>query len=325
MPDTATDNRPVLVVTELGDPTADLVIAELHDRHVPVVRLDPGGFPADVTLAAQFDCDGLSGHLVTGTRDVDLTSVRSVYWRRPSPYKPVDGLTGQDARWCTDQARHGLGGTLAALPGAFYISHPWRIRDAEHKPTQLATAAACSLAVPPTVVTNDPLQARRFAAEHGPVVYKPLWNTAYTAPDGSGRTIWAEQVDPGALDEAVAGTAHLFQQRVDKASDVRLTVVGEELFPVRIDGARHLDWRRDYAALSYELIEAPAAVEKGVRAFLDAFGLVFGAFDFGIDRDGRWWLYECNPNGQWAWFPEPIPARITAALANQLQHPGGHP
>ncbi|MFF5719751.1 hypothetical protein [Streptomyces buecherae] len=31
-----------------------------------------------------------------------------------------------------------------------------------------------------------------------------------------------------------------------------------------------------------------------------AFGLVFGAFDFGIDHDGRTWLYECNPNGQFA-------------------------
>ncbi len=54
------------------------------------------------------------------------------------------------------------------------------------------------------------------------------------------------------------------------------------------------------------------------------FGLVFGAFDFGLDRDGRWHWYECNPNGQWAWFPDRITTPITRAIADQLQH-GGAP
>ncbi|MFD4834104.1 hypothetical protein ACFWPV_30330 [Streptomyces uncialis] len=31
-----------MVLTEPADPTADLVITELNDRRVPVVRLDPG-------------------------------------------------------------------------------------------------------------------------------------------------------------------------------------------------------------------------------------------------------------------------------------------
>ncbi|SCE19925.1 hypothetical protein GA0115240_142913 [Streptomyces sp. DvalAA-14] len=42
------DGRAVLVVTRLDDPTADLVIGELHTRRLPVVRLDPGDFPAGV-------------------------------------------------------------------------------------------------------------------------------------------------------------------------------------------------------------------------------------------------------------------------------------
>jgi len=57
---------------------------------------------------------------------------------------------------------------------------------------------------------------------------------------------------------------------------------------------------------------------------MEAFGLVFGAFDFGVDRDGRTWWYECNPNGQYAWFPEPINEKIITALADQLQQPGEH-
>ncbi|GAA5704606.1 MULTISPECIES: hypothetical protein [Streptomyces] len=115
----------------------------------------------------------------------------------------------------------------------------------------------------------------------------------------------------------------LFQQRVSKSADIRLTAVGDHLTAVRIDGSPGIDWRRHYEALTYTPVPVPPEITKGVRAYLDAFGLVFGAFDFGLGTDGRWHWYECNPNGQWAWFPDNITAPITNALADRLQHPQG--
>ncbi|WP_416978726.1 hypothetical protein [Streptomyces sp. T028] len=131
-----------------------------------------------------------------------------------------------------------------------------------------------------------------------------------------------DDVPPELIDSRLCHTAHLFQQRVAKAADVRLTAVGDLLFAVRIDGSPGVDWRRHYDDLTYTPIPTPPEIAEGVRAYLDAFGLVFGAFDFGLGTDGRWYWYECNPNGQWAWFPDRITAPITAALADQLQHSG---
>ncbi|MEU7182743.1 MULTISPECIES: ATP-grasp ribosomal peptide maturase [Streptomyces] len=316
-----TAQRPVLVVTRLDDATADLVITELNRRDVPVVRLDPGDFPDTLTLHASLGDGGMTGEALTGTRVVDLTEVRSVYWRRPSPYVPAAG-DGQDGRWCSEQARYGLGGVLASLPGAHYVNHPWRNRDAEYKPAQLATAVRCGLRVPPTLITNDPDEARRFAVEHRPVLYKPLWNSDYLGPDERALTVWVEDVEPDDLHAGVRRTAHLFQRRVDKSADIRLTAIGSDLFAVRIDGAPGVDWRRHYDALTYVPIETPPDVAAAARSYLDAFGLVYGAFDFGLGHDGQWWMYECNPNGQWAWFPRPLTTPITTALADQLQHPG---
>ncbi|MFY1677275.1 hypothetical protein [Streptomyces sp. WMMC905] len=55
------DGRPVLVCTEYEDATADLVIAELNRRRVPVLRFDPGrDFPAPVVLAARVGAGGTS-------------------------------------------------------------------------------------------------------------------------------------------------------------------------------------------------------------------------------------------------------------------------
>jgi ATP-grasp ribosomal peptide maturase len=313
----------VLVVTRLDDATADEVITELNRRQVPVVRLDPGGFPATVGAAAVFDGIGPRGTLTTETRTLDLDSVRSVYWRRPTPYTADLAMNGQTARWAVEEARYGLGGVLASLPGAHYLNHPWRNRDAEYKPAQLATAARCGLTVPPTLITNDPDQARAFAAEHGPVLYKPLRESDYADVEGRSLTVWIDDVTPDQIDDRIRYTAHLFQQRVNKTADIRLTAVGEHLFAVRIDGSPGVDWRRHYDRLTYTLISVPPEIAKGVRVYLDALGLVFGAFDFGLAPDGRWHWYECNPNGQWAWFPDRITVPITAALADQLQH-GGH-
>ncbi|WP_307865436.1 ATP-grasp ribosomal peptide maturase [Streptomyces montanisoli] len=312
----------MLVVTRLDDATADLVIAELNQRAVPVVRLDPGDFPMGVRASASFDDSGMAGTMRTLSRAFELKAVRSVYWRRPNPYASSPGLREQDARWCLDQARYGIGGILASLPLAHYVNHPWRNRDAEYKPAQLATAARCGLRIPPTLVTSDPCQAREFAARYAPVLYKPLWNTDYTGEDMRARTVWIDDVPPEAIDSGVSRTAHLFQQRVRKEADIRLTVVGDQFFAVRVDGSPGVDWRRHYDVLSYTPIGTPPHIRRGVRSYLQAFGLVYGALDFGLDADGRWWLYECNPNGQWAWFPDTICGPIAEALADQLAKPG---
>lgn len=71
------DGRPVLVCTEYEDATADLVIAELNRRRVPVLRFDPGrDFPASVVLAAHIGADGWDGRLTVGDRTADLSAVR---------------------------------------------------------------------------------------------------------------------------------------------------------------------------------------------------------------------------------------------------------
>lgn len=312
---------PVLVVSRVDDVTADVVVEELNRRRVPVVRLDPGDFPEAVGVSVRAD-GGLSGTVATESRSVEVAAVRSVYWRRPRPYTAAVGLAGQDARWCVQEARHGLGGVLAALPGAHYVNHPWRNRDAEYKPAQLALAGRCGFEVPPTLLTNDLEDARRFAREYGPVVYKPLRATDYHDDTGRALTVWVDEVDPAELHEGVGATMHLFQRRVPSVADLRVTAVGEKIFTVRIDGSRGLDWRRHYDALSYSLIDTPSALEKAVRAYMDAAGLVFGAFDLGLDADGRAWWYECNPNGQYAWFPSAISMPIVSAVADQLQHAG---
>ncbi len=105
-----------------------------------------------------------------------------------------------------------------------------------------------------------------------------------------------------------------------KAYDLRVTAVGERLFPVAIHIADpdQLDWCTDYDTLSYQHVELPVGVAAGICRYLKAAGLAFGAFDFVMDRSGALWWMECNPNGEWGWLTEAIDVPIADAGADVL-------
>ncbi|MFF0265224.1 ATP-grasp ribosomal peptide maturase [Kribbella sp. NPDC004536] len=316
----ASDSRQVLVMTEVDDPTADMVIAELNKRDVPLIRFDSSDFPTSLTVAANINGrQGWRGRLRTPTREVELAAVRSLYFRRPNDFDFAH-LEPQAARFAAAQARFGLGGLLADLPGCRYVNHPNAIADAEYKPVQLSTATAVGMRVPPTIITNDPAEARAFAHDVGRIIYKPLYIGVHDL-DGEPASIWVREVHEEEMDDSIAGTMHLFQARCDKASDLRVTVIGDEVFCVKIfsEDPELLDWRYDYEHLSYSVVEPPAELVDGMRAYMKQFNLVFGCFDFAVPRDGTPIFLECNPNGQWGWLEEETGLPMTAALANLLE------
>ncbi len=267
------------------------------------------------------DAPQWSGQLRTLSREVDLGQVTAVYHRRPSPWR-FTHLDAQARDFATAEARHGLGGLLASLPGARYVNHPAAVARADFKPAQLQVAAQLGLTIPPTLVTNDAGQARKFAADHGPVVYKTFRGVPPSA-DGRTGAIWTQRINPDALDETVQVTAHLFQAEIPKTGDARLTVVGRRVFAQKIIApGEMLDWRSgDWDALTHAPIEVPSRITEALYAYLDAFGLVFGCFDFALtgpgDEPAHWIMIECNPNGQWGWLPDA--GAIAEAFADTLQ------
>ncbi|WEV26844.1 ATP-grasp ribosomal peptide maturase [Streptomyces sp. 71268] len=313
---------PVLVATEAADVTADMVIDRLNQRGVPVVRFDPADMAGgELTITALFGSSDapMAGWLRTPSRRVPLEDARSVYWRRPV-WPAYEHLDEADAQFAAAQTRFGLGGVLHALEGCLWLNHPLRNLAADYKPHQLAVARRMGLTIAPTVVTNDPDTARQFITAHGQVVYKTLRWTPYER-GGTAMTSWAELVSADEVDESIRVTPHLFQARVDKEADVRVLVVGRRVFAVRIDSDL-LDWRKDYSALSYRVIDLPAALSKCLLAYLEYFGLPSGSFDMALGRDGAFHWLELNPNGQWGFLEEATGLDMAGAFADLLAQGG---
>src|SRR5947207_1973002 len=170
---TSQPESPVLVLTDVIDPTADLVVAELEARDVPVMRCNPGDFPQKLTLAARLDGERMTGRLVYADRhigrhdEIAWEAVRSVYYRRPSAFRLSEHVPEQWRFWAAQEARQGFGGIISGLPR--WLNHPTDNAFAEYKPVQLRLATECGLTVPCTLITNDPGPDRRFVAVVGTV------------------------------------------------------------------------------------------------------------------------------------------------------------
>jgi ATP-grasp ribosomal peptide maturase len=308
----------VLILTHWFDPTADHVVEELNRRAVRVFRCDAADFPHRLSVAGRLDIGRWSGFLSLDDRHLILDEVVGAYFRRPTVFR-FGGLDQTELAWATDEARAGLGGLLMASDR--WLNHPHYSGYAAYKPIQLAEATAAGLTVPETIITSVPAEAQDFVEQWGEVIYKPLSH----ARPGEGRTLYASVVTTAHLtgdsSAGIAGTMHLFQERIKHEHAVRLTVVDDRMFAAGLyahSSAAQLDWRSDYGSITYEAIEVPEQVRQGVMAFMSALRLRFGALDFLVCPERGWMFLEVNPNGQWAWIEQATGQPIAAAIADAL-------
>jgi ATP-grasp ribosomal peptide maturase len=311
----------ILVLTSANDRTADRVIAELDRRGEAVHRFDVADFPCRVTVNAELhgECEW-RGWVKTEDGQILLDQVRSIYYRRPTSFIFPDDVVASDLAFAAAEARRGFGGLFFSLTTR-WVNHPGRVADAEFKPAQLHVAASCGLTTPRTLLTNDPDQARIFCqtVKNG-VVYKPL-SAANIVSGDKVHLVFTSKVSVTDFDDVgLSLTMNLFQEWVPKRYDARVTVVGQRLFGVAIQAASsdaYVDWRTDYASLSYKPIDLPVRVSNGILAYMKCFDLLYGAFDFAV-TDDHWYFLECNANGQFGWLETETGLPITAAMADLL-------
>ena len=320
----ASQQGTVLVVAKDLDPSADLVVAELAKRQVPVVRFDLAQFPQHLVLAAEHDgtVPGWSGVLETATHAVRLEEVRAVYYRRPGLPEPSPDVAAHYREFAVSQALIGMVQVLSSLP-AVWMHHPDVYRASAHKPGQLVTASASGLRVPRSIITNSSDHARSWAKGiGGQLIVKPVTAATIDIPGRPLTILPTRRFEASEIDDSLDLTAHYLQEWVPKVFEVRLTVVGQEMFAAAIHAgseAAEVDWRSDYDALTYSEIPVPENVAAGVRLFMTHYHLNYGAFDFAVTPEGSWVFFECNPAGQWQFIAQSTGLRIAEAHADLLQ------
>ncbi|HET6438744.1 MAG TPA: alpha-L-glutamate ligase [Anaeromyxobacter sp.] len=308
----------ILAVTYPGDEHAAPLLDALARRGAEVAVLDTSELPRRGAVALAYGGSHTRQIRLDGRSPLEAERISAVWWRRPLPLRASRRLGRAHAAFAVRQAGDALMGFFALLERhALFVNHPWRGEMAGLKTFQLAIAERAALLVPATLVTSDPLEARAFLASCGRAgaVHKAL----HSSPADWRR---ARRVTPG--DRARLGIirhAPLILQRHIPGVDVRVTLVGDQVFAAEIDARRSSspdDYRGVESQCRFAPCALPAKVERGLCRLRRDLGLVFGAADLRRSDDGSWYFLEMNPSGQWGFVEERTGQPITAALAELL-------
>jgi len=309
----------ILVVSYPADPHAEQVIRHLRQAGREVLLLDLSELPGQATLT--FDYVKPSRPLLEYRRDggppVDLANTRAVWWRRPQVADP-SAVTDPETRLFTvNEWQEAING-LWQLLDARWMNPPDRDDAASRKAFQLRVAAETGLAVPRTLITSDPERAREFITTQGPqgTVYKTFSAT---------HAVWRETRLVGESELALLDTVRLapviFQDYVPAEVDLRVTVVGEHIFPAAIHSQNTdypVDFRMGLGQTTTEPTELPEEVSAQLRRLMRRLGLVYGAIDMRRTPDGRHVFLEINTAGEFLFIEERTAQPISQALAEWL-------
>jgi len=297
----------ILILTNSKDATADYLMEKLQHQGLPLVRWDTDDLIGRVRVAYSV---GDPAVLWEGRwyRPQDFTAVWN---RRPERIKHTSIDATPEGEFVLDEWSEVLEGFLAHIAPPRWMNHPSSNAIAAHKLGQLTLARSLGLAVPDTLVTQEPLGLREFYNRHGgKIVVKPL-SKGYVERSGEERDslIYTNRVLEKHLDDLadLSECPTLFQQYIDKRSDVRLTVVDASYHAVELvgedDGVQRCDIRRDNMHdVRYREISLPEEIRSQVAKMIARYRLRFAAIDFAVAGDGHWYFLEINPNGQWAWM-----------------------
>jgi glutathione synthase/RimK-type ligase-like ATP-grasp enzyme len=258
-----------------------------------------------------------------------LNDIKSVWYRRPYiPERPDFHVPDAYKDYVYTAVRKHTLDLYGHFQDAFWLTDYYTLMKAETKPRQLHLAAKLGFNVPRTLSTTGSKAAAQFMDSEGDVVVKSMATTLpivnnkvhyfYTTKVAAGR-----QIDLRGLHVAPA----IFQQAIETTTDLRVTVVGSEVFAAAVhDGGQEdypaiRDWRRAAVAgkLHFEEYKLPERLQEQCVALTHALGLQYGAIDLLVDKQGKYWFLEINPNGQWAFVEDDTGQPIGKAIAGLLE------
>jgi glutathione synthase/RimK-type ligase-like ATP-grasp enzyme len=308
----------ILVVSFPDEDHAQDVIGRLRQAGRPVRLLDLAEVPARRSLTQAWgDGAARSGRLDGGDGPIDLADVRVVWWRRVRPFELDPSVSAPSARaFANSETTQAVYGILDGLD-AHWVNPRAADDTAHHKPWQWSVARDVGLRVPRTLVTNSPQDARAFVDQIGlgRVVFK-----AFLASLDAWRETRLVLEEDLARIELVRLAPVIFQEYVEGV-DLRITIVGDRVFPCAID-ARRTRYPYDMRMVVGEADVAPAVlppdVTDGLLRLMDRLGLRYGAIDMRRTDAGEHLFLEVNPAGQWHFVEHRSGLQVSAAMADEL-------
>jgi hypothetical protein len=310
-----------------------LVITTQPDTHLARVRphlvgellvFDPLRFP-EYGLHYRLN----QGQFLIQSGDASLHDVTAVWLRKPEYASSADWVTlGVDAD-NVDFSHSAYYACVTALydllRDRLWVSDYWNSRRASNKLLQLELAHALGFNVPETLVSNKPAEVQAFRSRVGDIVAKSL-HADLVKVGGQYHPCYAVRISPDdkATFTGLPLTPMMFQQAIPKLLDLRVIVIGQEVFVCAIEtqagSDEPVDWRLSALRnqVTYASLTLPHIFTERARNLVQQLGLQFATLDLVQDLYGNLWFIELDPHGQWGFLEEETGMPLSTSLASLL-------
>jgi hypothetical protein len=322
------NKKKVLIITHSQDnASVDAVITCIRAAGAEAIRFDSDRYPMEYMISTFYQDNRWSVFLDTGHAVHDLEKVTAVWFRRS--YHLGKGLdTMLEKEFITPamgELQRTFFGMLESLP-CFKMERYSTYRRLDSKEEQLRKAVKHGLRVPPTCISNDPGFVKNFVEQlEEPVITK--MQTSFAIHRGQEEhVVFTNEVSEQHLQELddLRYCPMTFQQKIEKKLELRITIVGRELFAFSIDSKKNeqaqIDWRKEGRTLlnDWKPYELPPMVQAKLLAFMDDYQLNYGAIDMILTPGNELYFLEINAAGEYFWLDELCNNAISQQIAALL-------
>jgi glutathione synthase/RimK-type ligase-like ATP-grasp enzyme len=318
----------VLIITHSEDNISiDTVTRFIQDAGAEAVRFNVDKYPLYSKLTSIYRQRNRQVILENESGTHELQDAAGVWYRRS--YHVGKGLdTVLDKEYLAPslgEAKRTLLGMLEGLD-VFQMEKYSVYRRLDSKEEQLKIAAECGLQIPRTCISNDATVIRNFIQTlQAPAVTK-MQSAFAIYRNEEEHVVFTNEVEEQHLEnlESVQYCPMVFQEKLEKQLELRITIVGKEIFAFSIDSAAgersRNDWRKDGVALleSWKPYELPGDIREKLLRFMDVYGLNYGAIDVILTPEGQYYFLEVNAAGEYFWLDKLCDHAISRHIAQVL-------
>ncbi|MCP1237954.1 hypothetical protein NKW55_15535 [Gluconobacter kondonii] len=275
---------------QIGEETCHVAYSRLFSDDNPTININDD--------ALQLNIDGKT------IKNLPDTTVW--YRRQPSSFVTPENMLPED-EWFFNESANYFCGSMSTLFNESFCVNPFKsLGRMANKAIQISLAKETGFFVPNTIITSDPAYVSSFRKQYDTVCVKYLvWMTW-----GSGtktRATFTAKIEKNEILESsqIRNSISIFQPFIKKQYEVRITVFGHYMQAVKIPqgvGVDPVDWRKNLNYLAHiKKIKIPYEIREKIIFLMKRMNINFGAFDFIIDKDQKWWFLEVNESGTFLW------------------------
>lgn len=304
-----------LIVSSSIDYSTDLVCIELHEQKKNYLRLNRDKF-GEYEILFSLQDRKMTVKMVDEYYTIRNDKLKGVFFRAPvflrshKKYNINEQL--YRSQWSSFIRN------LIVFEKAKWINHPVKTYCAENKLYQLQCAQNVGLLTPKTFVGNvlpkgiDPTKRYIVKSLDTALFYDELKEYFTYSSVVSGKEL---------LESNIKDAPIILQEFLDDKLDLRVTVIGNKLFPIGItkNGENiYGDWRKNSKDnLQYAIKSLPDDISSKIIELMNKLELSFGGVDLAFSK-GKYYFIEVNPTGEWGWLSQYSDIPLEKVIVNEL-------